>query len=258
MLEFTQLTSGPETVLCLPGLECSRAAIGEVAKVIDGDARLLWADFNRVAGLTYPRAVEWLQAAVERERPAVITAESFGSTIALSWALEHPENQIPLVLSGPFSHVRRRRFTSGGWLAAKWVPPVVQPLCVWVGGQYVIERRIARPLRQQVIRDLSRIPRHAWLDRLAMMLEVDLRPRLGEIKVPMTLLWGEEDNLVFPAEEAEEFRAAGHDDAIDILPNIGHSVWTQAPQRIADDIRGLFKAQRESPRPQEACVACSP
>lgn len=236
MIPLVPLSQGVHTVLALPGLDGSRALVDQLIPHLDGDVTLLWADYNRARGLTYSRAVATLERAVELHRPSGILAESFGSTVAMRWALEHPERAIPLVLSGPLSHVRRRWCTGWGRAAAWVTPDAIRPAVVWIGSQFVIARR-ARPIRPALIRDFCRIPRRAWLDRLAMLLEVDLRDRLPELRAPVTLLWGERDRVVYGDREAEIFRAAGHGDAIRILPGIGHSVWAEHPEAVAAELR---------------------
>jgi pimeloyl-ACP methyl ester carboxylesterase len=244
MPEFIALSRGPHTVICLPGLDGSQALIERVVPQLDGEATLLWADYNRARGLTYPIAVEALESAIQRHRPSVIMAESFGSTVAIAWALEHPDRGIPLVLSGPLSWTRRRRCTGWGRFAAWLVPEPLQPFCVWLGSQFVIAPYTIEAVRRNLIRDFCAIPRQAWLDRLAMLLEVDLRPRLKELRAPLTLLWFEKDNVVFCQEEIDLFRAAGHGDAIRLIPGAGHSLWAHVPELVADEVRRHLNGRR--------------
>lgn len=244
MPDFFPITSGPDKVLCLPGLDGSRALIGRLARQVEGEATLLWADYNRVRGLTYPRAVAALERAVQEHAPRAIVAESFGSTVALSWALEHPDRGIPLILSGPLSWVRRRGCTLWGRFAALIVPDLLRPCCVWAGSQFIIAPHAHPAVRHDLIRDFCAIPRRAWLDRLGMLLAVDLRPRLAEIRAPLTLMWFEDDGVVFSREEAALFRAAGHGDAIRLLPGRGHSLWAHAPEAVAAELRRHLDGRR--------------
>jgi pimeloyl-ACP methyl ester carboxylesterase len=235
-IPWVPLTSGPRTVIALPGLDGSRALVNRLLPHLDGEVRLLWADYNRVRGLTYPNAVESLERAVRESTPCAVLAESFGSTLAIRWAIEHPEHAIPLVLSGPLSWVRRRWCTGWGRAAAWVTPDAVRPAVVWVGSQFVIARR-PPAVRRDLIRDFCRIPRRAWLDRLAMLLEVDLRGSLADLRAPVTLLWGGEDRVVFGDREAEVFRGAGHGESIRMLPGIGHSIWAENPEAVAEELR---------------------
>jgi pimeloyl-ACP methyl ester carboxylesterase len=241
-IPWTPVCDGHQPVLCLPGLDGSRALVDQLIPHLEGHTRLIWANYNHARGLTYEAAVRALQRAVEEHCPRLIIAESFGSTVAVAWALEHPDQQIPLVLTGPLSWVRRRWCTGWGRFAAWITPDTIRPAVVWMGSQFVISRRGGRQVRRDLIRDFCRIPRRAWLDRLSMLLEVDLRARLREIRQPVTLLWGEDDRVVFSQDEAEIFRSAGHGHAIRILPGIGHSLWAEHPEAVAEEVRRVLRA----------------
>jgi pimeloyl-ACP methyl ester carboxylesterase len=248
---FIELTQGEQAVLFLPGLDGSRSLVQGLARNLDSRVTLLWADFNSVRDLTYPRAVDMLQQSVERHSPCAIMAESFGSTVAISWALEHPESNLPLIFSGPLSWTRRRKCTWWGRAAALTVPRPLQPFFVRIGGRFIVGKRLPMPQRWNLIQDFMSIPRRAWLDRLTMLLEVDLRPRLAELQAPLSLIWGEEDRVVWSRLEAEVFEAAGHGEAIRILPNIAHSVLAEAPETLAEELmrvlNGNGNGRSESP-----------
>ncbi|MBN1476063.1 hypothetical protein JXA47_04865 [Candidatus Sumerlaeota bacterium] len=251
MFPFIELTRGERTVLFLPGLDGSRSLVQGLARSLDSRVTLLWANLNGVRDLTYPRAVQMLQESVERHSPSAIMAESFGSTVAISWALEHPESELPLIFSGPLSWTRRRKCTWWGRAAALTVPWPLQSLFVNIGGWFIVGKRLPLPQRWRLIRDFGSIPRRAWLDRLTMLLEVDLRPRLAELRAPLTLIWGEEDRVVWSKLEAEVFEVAGHREAIRLLPNIAHSVLAEAPEALAEELMRVLdgNGRTEFPEP---------
>ena len=129
------------------------------------------------------------------------------------------------------------------FIAAFIVPAPLQPLCVYLGSQVFVAPRCTRDIRQPLIRDFCKIPRHAWLDRLQMLLDLDLRPRQKDLRAPVTILWGEKDRVVFAREEAEIFRAAGHGGAIRMIPGVGHGLWAEAPAAVAEEVRRQFNGR---------------
>jgi pimeloyl-ACP methyl ester carboxylesterase len=72
-----------------------------------------------------------------------------------------------------------------------------------------------------------------FLPSLEALTDYDFRDRLGEIKVPVLLIWGSEDNLV-PVEDADEFERLIPNARKVILDDTGHVPMLERPGTFND------------------------
>jgi pimeloyl-ACP methyl ester carboxylesterase len=93
----------------------------------------------------------------------------------------------------------------------------------------------------------------AALDALT---DYDFRHRLEEVKVPVLLVWGREDNLV-PVEDADEFERLIPDARKVVLEDTGHCAMIERPETFNDlTVEFLdYKTQRSEPESISAGVA---
>lgn len=97
----------------------------------------------------------------------------------------------------------------------------------------LVRRAPASPLAR-----LLRSPADAWR----------LDDRLAELRVPVSLIWGQADQLLPPA-YAERVRAGLPVARLTLLPDCGHVPQRECPERL---LAALEAALREPPRPPEA------
>ena len=69
--------------------------------------------------------------------------------------------------------------------------------------------------------------------------ERGLRRRLHRISVPTLVLWGTDDRLAVPA-YGERFRAAIHGARLELVPDCGHMIPYEQPERFAAAVRGVI------------------
>jgi pimeloyl-ACP methyl ester carboxylesterase len=65
--------------------------------------------------------------------------------------------------------------------------------------------------------------------------------RLGEIRVPTLILWGEEDHVT-PLYNAETFDAMIPDSRVVVFEGVGHLPMEEAPERTAAEIDAFLAA----------------
>jgi pimeloyl-ACP methyl ester carboxylesterase len=156
--------------------------------------------------------------AAEGGGPAVVAGHSLGGPIAVRLAVDRPELVRALVLVAPSIdpalEERRWFHHAGSWRAVQWFLPV----------DWITSNREIWPLR----------------DELAA-----LAARLGEVRVPVTVIQGEADELV-PAANADfvarAFAAAPV--AVERHPELGHFLLWQRPELVR---RALLASLAASP-----------
>ncbi len=211
--------------LLIPGLDGTGLLYYRQVPGLEEEYRVLPYRFRSRARFDYQDLVRELQTAVGPEPPGSVTVvgESFGGTVAMHYVLAHQERVSRLVLINTFSrYTRRLRIHLGCRLA---------PALQWGGVRrlkdFVVDRTLAHegiPLedRQRYREIILQVHLAAYVRRLELVREVDLRPRLAEILVPTLIFASGRDKLVPSVYEARlmsahiagarlfEFPLAGH------------------------------------------------
>jgi pimeloyl-ACP methyl ester carboxylesterase len=148
-----------------------------------------------------------------------LVGNSLGGFIALLYALKHPDRIAHLVLEA-----------SGGLSR----PPAV-PLVARTREEAIpILRAVHGPnyeAPEWVIAALIERANGSPMLRLTEILEHDVEPRLGEISVPTTLLWGEHDG-VLPLSYGEALRDAIPNAQLRVIEGAAHIPHMQQPERV--------------------------
>ncbi len=182
------------------------------------------------------------QAGVEK---AVITGNSMGGWLSWRMALSHPERVSGLVLidaSGVvgveepdlYLAAKIQNTKLGQMLATKMMPkPIVKKTLsqVMFDDTQITDQLINRYY------DLARFPgnRQAGNDRMNTPREPDYYARIGQIEVPVLILWGQHD-VTTPLSYAQAFDEALPESEKIIYPNAAHLPMEEIPQAVARDI----------------------
>ncbi|MEM6579067.1 MAG: alpha/beta hydrolase [Pseudomonadota bacterium] len=187
--------------------------------------------------------------ALGAERPIVL-GHSYGGAVALAWAVHHPENLSALVTVSAASH----RWETGlstyyKILSHPVAGPVVIPFLTAFVPATKVEREVAAVFEPDAVPDgylgyfgaeltLRRASLRAnALQRAGLLDEITrLTPRYREINVPVEILHGTADTLVWSSIHAEPLARAIPDAALTLLPGIGHMPHHAVPDQIAEAI----------------------
>jgi 3-oxoadipate enol-lactonase len=162
--------------------------------------------------------------------PALVLGNGYGGFVALQMALRHPAIATRLVLAdagAAFSEPGRDAFRAMAAAAgAKGLAAITE----------VAMRRLFAPEFQAQHPDLMRDRREAFLRTDAevfraacgALAELDLRPGLGAVKVPVLVLVGEQDEAT-PPPMSRELAALLPDARLVIIPGCAHVPQLQSP-----------------------------
>jgi len=187
---------------------------------------------------------------------ATIVGNSMGGFIGCEMAIRFPARVRRLVLVAAaglsLRHMRHERkrglrarsenilFFGLGWLAART-------------DLVVRSRRLRRAMLLLVAAHPERLPgpliaeqahgagKPGFDDALEAMTAYPIRDRLGEIRCPALIVWGEEDRLV-PLRDAAEFEWLILHARKVLYPDTGHMVMLEQPERFNADVRAFIEA----------------
>jgi 3-oxoadipate enol-lactonase len=174
---------------------------------------------------------------------AIVLGNGYGGFVALQMAIRHPDIATKLILAdcgAAFSDTGREAFRNMAAASkAKGLLAITD----------VAMRRLFAPEFQEQHPDLMRDRREAFLKTdpevlqaaCAALAELDLRPQLGEVKIPVLVLVGEHDEAT-PPPMSHELAAGLPQARLKIISGCAHVPQLQSPEVFLDAIGDFLAA----------------
>src|SRR5437879_4167454 len=174
---------------------------------------------------------------------AIVLGNGYGGFVALQMAIRHPDIATRFILAdcgAAFSEPGREAFRNMAAASkAKGLSVITD----------VAMRRLFAPEFQEQHPDLMRDRREAFLKTdlevfraaCAALAELDLRPELAQVKIPVLVLVGEHDEAT-PPPMSRELAAGLPNAGLKIIPGCAHVPQLQSPELFLDAI-GDFLAE---------------
>lgn len=182
---------------------------------------------------------------------APLVGHSMGGTVSLSVAIKYPQRVNKVVVVG--SPI----VGSSLALPLKWAGyrPIAFLLFNMMGlfrfGMRVASPIICRDERfaDMMDRDLSRTTIESFLLSIASLRRTDLRPMLGQIKVPAMGMYGDRDVIVHPR-QWEPMKQGIEHAHIERFPAAGHFPMLEEPQNFGERLKAFLDLKEPAPAPQ--------
>jgi pimeloyl-ACP methyl ester carboxylesterase len=206
-MDGTGLLFYRQVPLIAPSYRVATYALRETATTMD----VLVADLRRVI------------ETVSDARRAIVIGESFGGTLAMSFALAEPDYVSGLVVLNSFPHFAPQIRLHAAICAVAAMP--------W-GAMGIVRRftafrlhsRHTHPQEIQRFMELtSRAGRLGYLNRLKILTRYDIRGRLHELRPPTLFLAAEEDHLIPAVRQARYMAARVPGSVVRVLAGHGHN-----------------------------------
>jgi non-heme chloroperoxidase len=166
---------------------------------------------------------------------ALVVGHSLGASVALRFALDHPERTRGLVLLGAFARYRNNA-------AVSELRSVIAQLGDPVDGAFIrdfqlatLARPIAPAFLEQVVQESRRLPAHAWSAIIESLVGADGELPLAGVRAPTLLLSGARDAFV-PRTDQERLLAGIPDCRWREYPDGGHAFHWEDPAPVAADL----------------------
>jgi len=194
---------------------------------------------DRISIPGYGRFVEKFCERLGLEQ-VVVVGNSMGGFVGAELAIQRPARVERLVLVSAaglsITNIRRRPIQTwgraaaafGAYGAAHLRPMIVRPRLRHAALGYVVRHptRLRADLAWEI---MSGAGRPGFVDALNALLDYDFRDRLGDIRAPTFIVWGQEDMLV-PVEDASEFERLIPNSRKVIFEDTGHVPMLERPQ----------------------------
>ncbi len=163
--------------------------------------------------------------------PHVAVGHSFGGRVAVCLAADHPDQVSGVVLAGvPL------------WRSG----PAPRPAPGYRAVRVLARLGLVGPGRLEAARRRYgssdyRAAQSALRDVLVRVVNEDYRPRLGQIRQPVALVWGERDAAAPAQIAAEAARILPGPVRLDIVEGAGHDVHRDAPEAIVQAVEAVAR-----------------
>lgn len=238
-MNYNRFGEGP-IIIYVAGLDGTGQLFSRQIEQLKTEFTVITFPLRNEASFTYSDLTNDIVNILDQEhvKKAIIVGESFGGTIALHFALEHQDRIERLILVNTFPFFRRRLLLK---LAKLLLPFAFVPL-VRKGRDI-----LARPVLLSELVDEKGIEvllKHSWshtyetyVQRLKLIASHDVRTRLSEISVPVTIVAAGRDKIVASIKEAKFMAGLIPDAKIYTLPKHGHACLLSGSFSIASIVK---------------------
>ncbi len=223
--------------LLIPGLDGTGKLFYRQIEPLAGNCRVCPYEFGAGANFDLADLTGELGrfTAGEPARSILVAGESFGGLVAIDYALRYPERVRLLILVNAFPYFRRRlRIRLARVLARLLELRAARQIKNLVVDRILQREGIPQQDRRRYQEVIRMINRSAYLRRLQLVQELDLRPRLREIAVPCTILAGGRDKIVPSVREARFMAARIPGAGVHEFPEAGHALLLTPGVYLAD------------------------
>jgi len=217
--------AGPLLVY-VAGLDGTGALFFKQAASLARDFRVATFRLRDGADFTYEHLVSDVASIIRDagEERAVVLGESFGGTIALQFALRHPELIERLIIVNSFPRFRGRIRIRLASLLARHLPFNLTWLARVVFSKVGLSiDRVNAADRRFFFDAMRTVQKAGYARRLELISTLDLESRLSEINAPTLFVAGERDLLVSSVREARQMASHVQNATVKTVPFAGHA-----------------------------------
>ena len=195
--EYQKRGSGPAFVY-VAGVEGTGRLFYKQAADLARDHTVVTFPLRGAGSYAMPALIDdlaWIVRDAGFER-ATVLGESFGGLLTMAAALEHPEMFERMILVNTFPHFAQRLRIHAGCVLLRSFRPLLEVHRTRTARHVLFSGDIGEGDRLLFREHTRVVGRDGYLSRLRIIRDTDLRPRLGEIRVPALVVAGTADRLL--------------------------------------------------------------
>jgi len=167
---------------------------------------------------------------------AVVVGHSYGSQLAMQFAVRHPGMVRGLVLMGAFSPEPGLPIMHALWDEMfSTIADPIQPGFAWDFQSSTVAQPVAAGWIETAASESLKVPAYVWKSAFEPLLTMDLRGHLNKVRVPVQLIWGDQDAMAGCSDQAALLEAFPIS-SLSTYYGAGHAVHWEEPERVAEDI----------------------
>ncbi|MGB8981172.1 MAG: alpha/beta hydrolase [Anaerolineales bacterium] len=179
---------------------------------------------------------------------APLVGHSMGGTVSLSVAIKYPQRVSKVVVVGSpiVGSSLAMPLKLAGYRGIAF-------MLFNMMGAFRLAMRVASPVicrderfANMMDRDLSRTTLESFLLSIASLRRTDLRPMLGQIKVPAMGMYGDRDVIVHPRQWEPMLKGISHA-RIERFPSSGHFLMLEEPQSFGEKLKSFLDTSEPAP-----------
>ncbi len=186
----------------------------------------------------YPvgRTVEWpelcnlVAARLQALGTGLLAGESFGGAVAQETALRHPQAVRSLLLLSTFNSEPERFAASLGRAAVKLLPAGMTRVAARMLGSWKLAGTLRGPERARFLDRLAAQDHTEFARRLKLLQGFDTRAQLGNLKLPLCVVYGTRDPICAKAETLQVWQRVGA--TVHEIKGFGHLVVAEAAPEV--------------------------
>ena len=169
------------------------------------------------------------------EERAIILGESFGGTVALSFALRYPAMVERLVVVNSFPRFRERlKIKLAAHLASMLPFQFIRPVRLAASSLGLYADGVRGEDRRRFFEAIRTVKGDGYARRLQLIAEFNVEDRLAEIQAPTLFIAGDKDWLIPSVSEARRMAARMPNARVRIIEGAGHACLLGNRARIAE------------------------
>jgi pimeloyl-ACP methyl ester carboxylesterase len=177
-----------------------------------------------------------------RIEKAVLLGASSGGFPARCFAATYPERVEGLILLGSPSSLGDKPGIRKEWdeVFSKLEDPVDENF-VRGFSQSLAADQVPKTFLELMLNENLKVPANVWKETFEGLMEERFPGELEKIKTDTLILWGDQD-VILSRRDQEELHKAIQNSRFKMLSGLGHLLYWEAPQRVAEEINIFMKS----------------
>jgi pimeloyl-ACP methyl ester carboxylesterase len=176
--------------------------------------------------------LELFMNAVHIEK-AVLCGASSGGFVARSFAMNHPERTLGLVLLGSPSELSSNPQIQAAWdsTISKLTDPI-DPAFVRAFVNGMFSKPVPPDFLETIFKENLKVPARVWVETCRGLLDEPFPGMLSKVDVSTSIIWGDQDTILTLSDQTALLNEITGSKLV-VIPGAGHALYWEEPELVA-------------------------